>query len=428
MSKKVTKRTQDRGLMIFATIFVCAGLVLRDVVGININKYIFVLVVAVPIFTLTTNRFLIFSSLIIPLQVGLPGNYISMCILLRLLFELLMGKIRYDILAFLLSIAAALFLFLQNLFYGNTEIYHMMGTLDFLTLLLLGYTILQYNETENAIIAFLVGVAATGAIMLINTLQYYDIRELMNSATRLGDTDDIKTNAATGMVVIIDPNFYGMNVIAAASAGINLLLTVKTTRAKKAIVIGLSGAALIFALIGISRAFALVLVLWGILLILAQGKVKNFLAALIVVVVFIAMFYSFFPTVVEGVLHRFAEADMAGANGRIALLNKYFGMWAENTGTMLFGVGLYNCHTHSTPFLYLFGTGILGTSIIFSWFLRIIKVSSWVGTKDGLRRWIPFLVTFSMFSTIPAAGAIGYTYPLIVSILFLGVKPARWKK
>ena len=428
MGTRVTKRTQDTGLMIFATVFVCVGLILRDVVGININKYLFLLVVAVPIFTLTTNRFLTFTSLIIPLYVGLPGNYISICILLRLLYEFLAGRIRYDFLAFFLSIVAAAFLFLQNIFYNYIEIYYMMGALDFLILLLLSYAILQHNETENAIVAFLVGVAATGSIMLINTLQYYDIQDLMNSATRLGDTNKIYMNSESGMVVTIDPNFYGMNVIAAASAGINLLFTVKTTRTKKVVVIGLSGAALIFALIGISRAFVLVLVLWGILLIMAQGKAKNFLTALIVAIVFMAIFYAFFPTVIEGILNRFAEADVAGGNGRINLINKYYKMWVENIGTMLFGIGLYNCHTHSTPFLYLFGTGIIGAIVILGWFLRIIRASCWRGPKAGLRRWIPFVVTFVMFSTIPAAGAIGYTYPVIMSILFLAVNPKKREK
>lgn len=425
MGMRVAKKTQDMGLMVFATVFVCAGLILRDVAGVNINKFLFLIVVAVPIFLLTTKSFLIFSSLLIPLYVGLPGNYISICILLRLLFELFMGKIRYDSLAFLLSIVAAAFLFMQNLFYDYTAIYYMMGSLDFLTLLLLSYAILQYNETENAIIAFLVGVAAMGAIMLINTLQYYDLQELMNSANRLGDTNEIYQNSASGMVVNIDPNFYGMNVIAAVSASISLLFTMKMTQAKKMAIIGLSGAALIFALIGISRAFALILVLWGILLIMTQGKAKSFLTAVIVVIVFVAVCYAFFSTIVEGLWNRFTEADMEGGNGRINLIIKYYEMWIANIGTMLFGIGLYNCHTHSAPLLYLFGVGVVGAVVILGWFLRIIRVSCWRGQRVGLKRWIPFMVTFIMFSTIPAAGAINYTFPLLISILTLALNPAK---
>ena len=421
MKTRATKQKQDLGMMIFAAAFVIIGLYLRDISGININKFIFLAVVAVPIFALSANRFVVFSSFLIPLYVGLPGNYVSLCILLRLLKELLDGRIRYSLIPLLLTLVATGYLMLQNILTGYTEIYNIMGAADFVTLMLLVYVTLQRRETDNVILAFLVGVTAMGLIMLINTLQYYDLQELMSSSSRLGDTKELGQNSAYGMVITIDPNFYGMNVMAAVSASVNILQLKPTSRNKKIMVVSMSVTAIICAMIGLSRAFVLALIAWGVVLIFLQGKVKNFLTLLVCVSIFAVVFTMAFPNVVEGFLNRFAGEDMEGFNGRSGLMEKHYNNWIANLGTMLFGIGLYGCNVHCMQLRYLFGMGALGGAVVFAWFWRLIKMSSINGAPAGLKRWVPFVITFVLCAAIPSAGCMDATFPLVVSIMALSL-------
>ena len=422
MRLTTAKEKQNIWLIVFVAAILSIGLLLRDVGGVGINKFIFLIVAVIPIFGLATKWFLVFASLLIPMFVGLPGNYISVCLLLRFLYEIFVGKIRCDALAFLSAITITIFLFMQNVIHGHTDVYYMMGAVDFFILLLLISGIIQHNATESASIAYLVGVVIVGAIMLTNTLQHYDLKDLMDSSTRLGDTGMLYEVSSTGMVVTVDPNFYGMNVIAAVSVAANLVLYGKPKKKGKGIIIILGIVAIAFSLIGLSRAFVLVLLGWAILLILGQGDLKKSLAMQLILALLVIFFLSQFPTVIEGILRRFGEGDMTGGNGRINLIIKYYEMWNKNFGTILFGIGLYNCRTHSTPFLYLFALGFVGFIILLLWFGRIIKLTRERGEIKGLKRWIPFLATFVMYSTIPAAGAINYTYPLIIAILALSQK------
>ena len=422
MRLTTAKDKQNIWLMAVIVTLVSVGLLLRDVSGIPINKFIFLVAVAIPIFTLEVKWFLVFTSLIIPLFVGLPGNYISMCLLARFAYEIFTGEIRCDVLAFLSAIILGVFLFMQNVIYEKTDVYNMMGAVDFLVLLLLVCGIVQCDAMETAAVAYLVGVAITGFIMLTNTLQYYDLQELMDSSTRLGDTGMLHEASSSGMIVTVDPNFYGMNVIAAVSVAANLVLFGEPKKKGKGIIIILGIVAIVFSLIGLSRAFVLVLLGWAILLILGQGDVKKSLAIQLVLAVLVIFFLSQFPTVIEGILRRFGEGDVTGGNGRINLIIKYYEMWIKNVWTMLFGIGLYNCRTHSTPFLYLFGIGFVGLIILLLWFVRVIKMTRDRGENRGLKRWIPFLATFVMWSSIPAAGAINYTYPVIIAVLALSQK------
>lgn len=421
MSLTITKRRVNIWLTFFTVAFLCVGLLLRDVGGIGISKYVFLIAVMPSIFLLETRFFLALASVLIPMFVGLPGNYISLCLLLRLIWEQIGGKLWCNFWAYIWTILVSVYLFAQNLIYDYTAIYNMMGAIDFLTLLLFLCAVLRYNETENVITAYLVGVVATGAIMLISTLQYYDLQDLMDSATRLGDTGMLQQALESGMVISIDPNFYGMNVIAAVSAAVNVLLVRKTSVQRKVITISLCVAAIILALIGLSRAFALVLIAWGIVLMLVQGNIKKTLATQLLVIVLTIILLVSFPTVIEGIFKRFNEDNVAGGNGRINLILEYAEEWNESIWTVFFGIGLYNCFTHSTPFLYLFGIGIVGTIIVFCWFACVIRISSAHGEKGDLKKWLPFLVTFVLYSAIPAAGAINYTYPLVVAILALAL-------
>lgn len=421
MKLTITKDRVNTWLLICAVVILSIGVFLRDVAGLTINKFILLFIAAVPIFLLKIENFLVLASVLVPMFVGLPGNYISLCLLIRLFWEQFYGKTKCNAALFLLTLCIGFYLLAQNFMYDYVEIYHLMGTLDFLILLFFVHSVRRYGVEENVTIAFMVGVVITGVIMLVTTLQHFELKELMDSSTRLGDTDMLYEVTGLGMVVTMDPNFYGMNAIAAISAAIHILFTKKITTRRRMWIIALCAATAVLALVGLSRAFVLGLLLWGILLILTLGDIKKVIPMILGAAAFVVIVMYAFPDVMEGIERRFGEGDVAGGNGRINLIIKYYHPWRETFLTFLFGIGLYNCHTHCAPLLYLFGFGLVGAILVLLWFVAIARILRQGSTQKGLLQWIPLIVTLFLYSMIPAAGAINYTYPMVVALMARGI-------
>ena len=102
-----------------------------------------------------------------------------------------------------------------------------------------------------------------------------------------------------------------------------------------------------------------------------------------------------FPDVYSAILDRFSEGDVSTGNGRIDLIIKYAIPWNETLSTLLFGIGLYVCHTHCAPLLYLFGIGIFGVLILAALELRYIRLIKGKN-RVGIKGWVPFIATLFM--------------------------------
>ena len=138
-------------------------------------------------------------------------------------------------------------------------------------------------------------------------------------------------------------------------------------------------------------------------------------------------FFHFMPTIADSLINRFEGSDVAGGNCRLSLIILYFVPWFKTIKSILFGIGLFNCHTHCAPLMYLFGLGILGAMPLLLWVIYQWTQCKIYYPKISLKMRIPFLLTLVGFSTIPAAGAINYTFPLLVSMLVL-ITPSYMEK
>ncbi len=64
-------------------------LMMRDSFGHAINKYLLLLICAVPTLTFNVSNLCVFYAFLFPLYIGLPGNYITLVLFIRFGFELL---------------------------------------------------------------------------------------------------------------------------------------------------------------------------------------------------------------------------------------------------------------------------------------------------------------------------------------------------
>ncbi len=415
-----TYNNMDKWKIYGTGILIIIGLFARDMYGIGINKYLFLLLAMIPIFFAEIKNVAVFACFLIPLYVGLPGNLISVCLLIRLIFTISKYRISIDKTGFLFTLLITTYIGLQDIITGYTSIYHFMAALDFVTLALLMMILRESGSGKDAIIAYALGNFMVGIIMLVSTLSYYSITDLMNPATRLGYTGMLISNTGADMATSIDPNFYAMNTIACVSTVSLLFQQIQTFKVRFLVGVSVLGS-VICCLIGLSRTFIILLIVWGILWLVCQGDIKKIISTLLISCILIFLFLYFMPTIAGGIFMRFETSDIVGGNGRINLIIQYFTLWFEKKGSILFGIGLFNCHTHCTPLMYVFGIGIIGALILLGWF-----VYQWVRCKEYcehimLKTCIPLLVTLIGYSTIPAAGAINYTLPILISMLVITI-------
>lgn len=415
MDYSIRDKKKNQWIIYITGVLICLSLLARDVMGVELSKYVLLLIALLPIVFAKIEYLVSYICFLIPLYVGLPGNIVSVCLLVRLFYEAVNNTIKLDRIGFILTYLVVAYVFIQNIVTGYTSVFNLMSAFDFFTLFLVMSALNQYRKIKESIFAFALGNFALGIIMLSATLSFYSLTDLMNPATRLGYTGMLLGNSGSSMATSIDPNFYAMNVIATIASG-SLIYPKLGTKLERAVLLISMFGCVVCCLIGLSRTFIILLLIWGILWSISQGNFKQTIVGLSMGIVLIVVFFQFMPTVATGLLARFSGADVAGGNGRINLILMYFEPWFENFGSILFGIGLFNCHTHCAPLMYLFGLGVIGAIPLMGWFIHYWIFCRKCIAKLSFKQWLPFFVTFISYSTIPAAGAINYTLPILISI------------
>lgn len=411
---QVVRQLKKNWSILVPGILICAGLLLRDAFDYEINKYIFLILAAYPILCLNIGKALSFISFLIPLYFGLPGNYISILILARFTWEFLKSKHGINAEGIIISIILSLYLLISVLFHDNYNVYNLMGSLDYIILFLFVCLTVKYHDEGGIIFGYAIGTTALGAIMMTATLQHFTFLELMGSATRLGQFGVLQDQVESTMLTTVDPNFYGMFVIALVSS--SYLLLKNKCFINKTPLIALSITSVILCLCGLSRTFLLILFLWGVLTAISRGSIKGVISIICIFAIVVFSVMWFFPDMVDAFDNRMNDSTMSGGNGRIRLIEEHFSKWEDSLETLLFGLGLYENNVHCGPLRYLFGIGITGFIILSIWLCTIFTVAKRRCRHISLSQYVPFVLTFIVFSTIPAAGSLNAIFPLIISI------------
>lgn len=399
----------DFPVYFWSTVFTVL-LFLRDSYSVGINKYLFIVITVLCAITMKPKQLIYLFSFLFPLYVGLPGNYMTLIFLLRLSLDYKNILFRRSSVFF--TVAISLFIFLQNYITGYTSITHMMfipGVV--LVLFLFSYRInLDY---KMMILLYSFGVASLGMIMLISTLQVYELSSLMSVAFRLGSAS-VNYVSSNVMNVNVDPNYYGLFAIAAISAGIPLIRGTTISRIEKTLLLVALISIVTVCLLGLSRAFVMVLVIWMILYLFLQKSAKNFILVAFAITLGIILVFRYMPDVANILLARFVDSDMATGNGRILIIQHFFDLWSESIFYMIFGIGLFNNNVHSMPLQYLFGGGIM-LCVLMVGFVISLRTNQAFNKKSILERWLPMIVTLMMASTVPVAGLLNFMFPIIIA-------------
>ncbi len=414
---------QDVGFVaeVLLLVSVTVMLTLRDVSRVPISKAVFVAVIGVLMLAMPIERAVCAAAFLMPLYVGLPSNFITVIVLVRLLLSSRRARLGRGEL--LLCLVAGAFLILRALPGGA----FVFSSAVFCLGMLFNTSIFAFRgrfDRRRMILCYMTGVTVLGLVMLFGTLRVYSFSELMSVACRLGDESAAYMPSGT-MCVSMDPNFYGMFAVSSIALGLKALLDGELNGsfalpAKLLTVFNMLACGAV-AFIGLSRSFVLVLAITVIAFLLTGKSLRRTLigagALTAVGVISVAVFHE----LAFAILKRFVGSDMLTGNGRLGLWLGAIRGWVASPVSFLFGTGIFACPGHSTPLQLLCGGGVVFTAIFTAYcFLTFGRIKLKVGgVRESLRRLIPVGATLMMSVTLPALALVNCMFPLTVTALLL---------
>lgn len=402
------KSSRLKGLIVFIVLTVFL-LYARDVNGVAVNKYLFLIITAVAAFALPIEDVMCLIAFVMPLYVGLPGNYMTLIFLLRFLVDY--KKLRMKTTAVMFCVLAGSYAFAQAFITNHTAIAELVFFPGMLLILFIFSLDVPVKKGE-LILSYATGVAVLGLIMLIHTLQICDFSDLLTSDNRLGPALEVLDK---DMMLNVDPNFYGLFAIAAISCGIGFLNQRSYDRYEqmiKLLLIFILAACFAIALIGLSRTFIVVVIVWGLLYLLSVQKISPFFITLFVLIVAFALTAHFMPDVLTALGDRFSDSTMETGNGRTEAVSKFFELWGATPLTMFFGVGIFDCNVHCMPLQILFGGGIVFFIEFICYMFTLSQRDPLKKESNVLQRNLPLIVTIFMSCSVPSLTLLNMMYPI----------------
>lgn len=406
----VNKKESSRSKVLIASIVLIIFLLsVRDIGGFAVNKYLFLLITAVTVFALPIDNVMYFIAFAMPLYVGLPGNYMTLIFLVRFLFDY--KKLRIKGTAFIFCVLAGSCALIHSFITNHMAISELMF-FPGMVLVMFMFSVDVKIDKSKLILSYAVGVAALGLIMLIHTLQFCDLGDLLTSANRLGS---ILKKQKIEMAVNVDPNYYGLFSIALISLGAKNLsdnFGKSTNKISNALLISLMGISVTIGLIGLSRAFFLVVIAWLLLYLLSVKNMKAFFISVSVILIVAVLVINFMPNVLDALNDRLSDSTMETGNGRTELVAEFHEAWSAKLSTMLFGVGIFDCDIHCMPLQILYGGGLVFGILFVLYMITLLKNKNLNKNGGILQKYLPLTVTLIMSCSVPALALINIMYPV----------------
>lgn len=406
----VNKKESSRSKVLIASIVLIIFLLsVRDIGGFAVNKYLFLLITAVTVFALPIDNVMYFIAFAMPLYVGLPGNYMTLIFLVRFLFDY--KKLRIKGTAFIFCVLAGSCALIHSFITNHMAISELMF-FPGMVLVMFMFSVDVKIDKSKLILSYAVGVAALGLIMLIHTLQFCDLGDLLTSTNRLGS---ILKKQKIEMAVNVDPNYYGLFSIALISLGAKNLsdnFGKSTNKISNALLISLMGISVTIGLIGLSRAFFLVVIAWLLLYLLSVKNMKAFFISVSVILIVAVLVINFMPNVLDALNDRLSDSTMETGNGRTELVAEFHEAWSAKLSTMLFGVGIFDCDIHCMPLQILYGGGLVFGILFVLYMITLLKNKNLNKNGGILQKYLPLTVTLIMSCSVPALALINIMYPV----------------
>lgn len=418
---------QKTSLLIWVCLLISIPIIFRDIYGISVNKYVFVLICAGALLILDYGNSVVFYFYLLPMFSGLPGNYMRILFLLAFIYK--QKKVGFDASIFVCT--ALLFLF---------ELLHIRSATGISQYVFWGLNLFMFvsiamfdendSRASRCIVAFSISVSITFLIIFITTIKMGYLEQILYGRYRFGDfTDFASEGYVEGVHLSLDPNYLGYFCLSSIIA-LFALIDQRVLRGWKGVfLISINTA---WGLFSLSRTFLLLLVLFGFCIILIQWKNQkrfwcSIAAAAVLGLSLFLVIRQFYPDVIDTLARRLVADDVTDGNGRTELIKEYFKIFLNNPLYMLLGTGCVEMLTntrmvqnlHCTPLEILVGTGVEGTAIVFILvyaIIRRIKNYNAPRTRFNPDAKLNLFIHFMYLATLPAMGNTAQLGPLMVCV------------
>jgi len=329
---------KERMLLIAMTVGVSTLLILRDILGIGLSKFIFLGFIVGAMAMAQYKSLVYMICFIMPLVCGLPGTYIMPCALVLLILK--KGKI--ELRQFLLIALITLLELVAAFWYPNLDFTSIVQYISFagvLIFLVRDDTELDYLLCVRLYLfgtVVLVGLIVVGAIIKAPSNW---LRLFARGHFRFGDTQS-EDNA--GMMLSLNANSMAYYSVVGMTCGI--LLADKETGIRRVFYIALAALCAISGWLSLSRSYLLVAV--GCLMLYIFSKLrtpKQFLTVLFVLVLLFFVGWGYLeenPELLDGFITRMNENDISTGNGRTETFVKYMEVFIRNVRYVFLGAGV----------------------------------------------------------------------------------------
>ena len=419
----------QKQLLLFMIVGLAGLLIIRDVVGVNISKYIFLAYVVGCMFMADYETMINMLCFIFPLICGLPSTYIMLCALALLIFK--KGKINSWQMCLILLIAAMEFF--AAIWYPSMDFVRIIQYISFAAVMIF----MLHDDVKldylQCIKAFFFGIGLLCVIILISGLASAPdnwLKLFANGQFRFGETH---TEEMDGMMISLNANSLAYYSIVGCMCGVVLL---EATKNNKLIVFPLLLLTVLAGFLTVSRSWMLIMIICIALYVFSKvNKVKGMLITLFLVgvlLIALTIVLQAYPELADGFLTRFNSDGVEGGNGRVEIFIMYMDIFISNIRFVLLGTGV-------TDYLAVAGTDISmhnGTQQIlvccgiigFALYAVVLGGAVWKARKvrkhDKLMvsNWLPIISIIAFTQTIQFLNPTMLMLPFVVGCYALKVE------
>jgi hypothetical protein len=394
-------------------------IVTRDIVGMPVNKYIFVMVSTAAFILLDYVNLICSIAFLFPLFSGLPSNYIIVIAVVLIMtkrgLSFTFSQLLYMCII-ILGEAIHLFGFLSI---DKNEVVTYFAHIAIILKVTLDRTT-QYLY-RRTIICFLIGIMVQLFIILFSSLKYVGLNDMVLHGVRFGDVSTLSGNTA-GMVLSNNQNNIAYYCVLALSC---MLILIYKYKANKIAYYFLLSIPVIFGLLTVSRSFILVA---AFILILYMAfmikKSKKNIFHLIYLFAFLLLGYFLaltkYPDLFQNIFNRFQSQDVLGGRGELfAVYNHYL---FSHVDAFLVGTGLFPMVStinagnvpHNGFQQVLVAYGIIGFCA-FLFLLYLILKNAINKQKIDLVFYLPFIAMIVFIQTLQLLDPYELMMPIIIA-------------
>lgn len=405
---------------------VCLLLGLRDIAGLEINKFIIVVFCSICFFVSSFKNLVLMVSFLIPLLCGMPGTYLMPLVLLLVLTKY--GIPKKSMLLILFFTCLEIF---DSLFYTNFALNDTVQYCSFLGIL---FFFVYSTELKNnfklqydACRYYLYGSSFLCLAIFTSTIKTASDNWLTLFANGWFRFGDVQADEFSGMMLKLNAN--SLAYFACIGVFLALVYALNKKEKNKSLYYIIAAVHLIIGIFTVSRAFFILTLLSAVIIVFMSLKTKRQFLLLIFILLIITFFtivgIHYLPNVVDGIVNRFEDKNIATAGGRTELLTAYFDAFFENprfllTGTGVLGykemIGIYGS-IHNALQQLIICLGIPG-SVLFLVGLIVPGIKDVKAVSNNMYI-LPLLVVGLFLQTIQILNPCQFMLPIAIGFLSL---------